>query len=297
MLRIAVPMLLLLACLISPSKAGTLAVFRTVFGDLEVELYDQEKPVTVSNFKRLVQSGAYQATFFHRLIPGFVAQAGGYFIFQPMATNGFAPPWNNLGGVPDFGQITNEFRVGPLLSNTNGTIAMAKLGSGPDTASCEWFFNLANNSGNLDIQNGGFTVFGRVVRDTGPVQYGGLLGMLNLFSPRNLLVSAGWWYPNDYAATNLFKSLPVTYAGTAAPRYMDLLYVNVSLLSTQVTVSNLVRYISWNSINGKTNLVEYASPLPSRWQTLTMTNGNGNRITVKDASANSTSFYRVRVLY
>src|SRR5256885_3220681 len=134
----------------SPAWAGTLAQFRTVFGDIEVELYDQQKPVTVENFKRLVQSGAYESTFFHRVVPGFVAQGGGYFSFNPATTNLFGWPWSNLGVVPNFGQITNEFSVGPFYSNTKGTIAMAKLGSGPNTATCEWFFNLANNSANLD---------------------------------------------------------------------------------------------------------------------------------------------------
>src|SRR5436190_10581635 len=108
-----------------PASAGTLAQFRTPLGDIEVELYDQQKPVTVDNFKRLVQSGAYQNTFFHRVVPGFVAQGGGYSSFNPASTNFFGPPWSNMGIVPNFGQITNEFSVGPFFSNTNGTLAMA----------------------------------------------------------------------------------------------------------------------------------------------------------------------------
>lgn len=291
----------LLICLTSGALAGTLAVFSTPYGTLEVELYDKEKPVTVSNFKRLVQSGAYQNTFFHRLVPGFVVQGGGFRCPQPYVTNLFAPPWINLEAVDDFGQITNEFRVGPLLSNTNRTIAMAKLGSGPDTASCQWFFNLANNSANLDNQNGGFTVFGRVLRDTGPAQYGGLLGMFNLCDYGAYMVYAGWWYPQDNLAVNLFDSLPVTYATAPVmpppPRYADLFYVTVSLLEAKVSVTNQGRQISWKSIAGKTNVVEYSSGLRTDWKELSASVGTGSSTAVLDTAINVTRFYRVRVLY
>jgi peptidyl-prolyl cis-trans isomerase A (cyclophilin A) len=191
--------------------AGTLAQFRTVLGDLEVELYDNQKPITVQNFKRLVQSGAYLNTFFHRVEPGFVAQGGGFFCYNWASTNLFGPPWSLLGFVPGFDNTTNEFAVGRRLCNTNGTIAMAKGPNDPDSANCQRFFNLANNSTNLDNQNGGFTVFGHVVRDTGPTQFGGILGLFNLISYGNGMVDLRWWYPTDRYTTNYFTTLPVTY--------------------------------------------------------------------------------------
>ncbi len=276
-----------------PSRAGTLAQFRTPYGDIEVELYDKEKPVTVQNFKNLVQSGAYLYTFFHRIVPGFVVQGGGFFAYNPFSTNAVAPAWGNLGVVPSFGKISNEFGIGPRLSNTNGTIAMAKEGGNPDSASTQWFFNLGNNSTNLDNQNGGFTVFGHVVSDPN-----GVLPFFNSTSYGTGIVNLGWWYPNDYLATNLFTTLPVTYAGFVPPAWSALAYVDISLLSVKITSTNSQRLISWNSVAGKTNLVEFTTALPPAWKTLVTTNGSGSRLTVADPTpTNSFRFYRVRVLF
>src|SRR5213593_713520 len=69
------------------THAGTLAQFRSVFGDIEVELYDQDKPVTVQNFIRYIQSGRYQNEFSHRLVPGFVIQGGGFTAVNVGKTN------------------------------------------------------------------------------------------------------------------------------------------------------------------------------------------------------------------
>src|SRR5258705_4527140 len=113
---------LLLAFLVAAplASAGTLAQFKTILGDVEVELFDQDKPVTVQNFVRYVQSGQYQTTLIHRWQPGFVIQGGGY-----MATN-----LTNIDAVfpavTNFGTITNEFSVGRQFSNQYGTIAMAR---------------------------------------------------------------------------------------------------------------------------------------------------------------------------
>jgi cyclophilin family peptidyl-prolyl cis-trans isomerase len=281
----------LLLLSLNQAQAGTLAQFRTPFGDIEVELYDRDKPQTVQNFKSLVESGAYQNTFFHRLQPGFVIQGGGFSTSARFATNLFAPPWTYLTNVPNFGKVTNEFNVGPFLSNTNGTIAMAKT-SDPNSATSQFFFNLANNSASLDSTNnsGGFTVFGHVVRDTNNV-----LAFFNTLYFGYGMVPMATLFTNDNYA-NIFQTLPVTFAGAYYPRYEDLDYVDISLLSVQLIVTNHQRQISWNSATGMTNVVEYSTVMPPVWNTLVTTNGNGAQYTITDpAATNGSRFYRVRV--
>src|SRR5437016_12498458 len=145
---------LLLALSSMSAGAGTLVQFRTILGDLEVELYDQDKPVTVQNFIRYVQSGAYTNMFLHRCIPDFIVQGGGFSTTNQLATNRFAV----FESVPNFGAISNEFNIGTRLSNVYGTNAMAKASGDPDSASSQWFCNLRDNSANLDNQNGRFAV-------------------------------------------------------------------------------------------------------------------------------------------
>ena len=66
---------------------------------------------------------------------------------------------NALVSIKTDGSIINEFR----MSNIRGTVSMAKQGGNPNSATSQWFVNLSNNTANLDGQNGGFTVFGRIV--------------------------------------------------------------------------------------------------------------------------------------
>ncbi len=126
---------------------GPLVRFRTSLGDIDVLLLPASAPQTVDNFLRYVNRGAYNNSIFHRSVPGFIIQAGGF-------------QWLNgrVADAPEEGPVRNEYS----LTNARGTIAMAKLGSGPNTATNQWFFNLANNAANLNNQNGGFTVFGRI---------------------------------------------------------------------------------------------------------------------------------------
>ncbi len=148
----------------------------TNFGQITIELFDDDAPGTVDNFLTYVADGDYVNSIFHRLafttdpVTGqstpFVLQGGGF--SSSSATICATAPCNagNVNAalfaeVPTDPPIKNE----PGLTNARGTVAMAKLGGNPDSATNQFFVNLNNNAGApafLDTQNGGFTVFGQV---------------------------------------------------------------------------------------------------------------------------------------
>lgn len=120
--------------------------------DVNIELFDSQTPQTVANFFNYANDDRYDDTFFHRLVSGFVIQGGG-FAFDDNA--------NTIVNVGTDPAIENEFSV--TRSNLRGTVAMAKLGGDPNSATSQFFINLGNNAANLDNQNGGFTVFGKLL--------------------------------------------------------------------------------------------------------------------------------------
>jgi peptidyl-prolyl cis-trans isomerase A (cyclophilin A) len=146
--NIYAPLGLSIALLASSPAFATIVQFDTVLGPFEVNLYDQDTPATVANFLSYVNAGSYDNVVIHRSAANFVVQGGGF------SSTGALP----LLGVPANSAVINE----PEFSSVRGTIAMAKLGGDPNSATNQWFFNLGNNSANLDVQNGGFTVFGEV---------------------------------------------------------------------------------------------------------------------------------------
>ncbi len=118
----------------------------TNVGEFCMELLPEAAPKTVENFLNYVTSGRYDDTIVHRSVPNFVIQAGGY-------------SSNPLGaGIQRDGTVINEFS----LSNSRGTVAMARLGGQVNSATSEWFVNLVNNA-QLDSVDGGFTVFARII--------------------------------------------------------------------------------------------------------------------------------------
>lgn len=267
--------------------AGTLAQFRTVFGDIEVELYDQDKPVTVQNFIRYVQTGRYQNEFAHRLVPGFVIQGGGFTV-----TNRNMPNWL-VNMIASYSQITNEFGVGRQFSNVYGTIAMAKLGGNTNSATSQWFFNLANNTF-LDAPdtNNLFVVFGHVVSGTNILNLFNTFQSYNGTQTSNLVANVD---PNfNYAFYPNFASFPLL-----RPSLVDTNFIFMDITLLQVAVKNVAgvgKEISWNSVSNKLNYVEFTTNLPPIWQSLASTNGNGGTMAVIDSASNAPSrFYRVRV--
>ncbi|WP_169334812.1 peptidylprolyl isomerase [Gilvimarinus chinensis] len=133
---------------LSSAQAATVQ-FQTVMGDFEVELFDETTPVTVANFLEYVEAGAYTNSIVHRSVNDFIIQGGGFT---------FDIENSQVESVQQRGPILNE----PFLSNTRGTIAMAKLPDQPDSAVNQWFINLEDSNEFLDSVNGGFTVFGKV---------------------------------------------------------------------------------------------------------------------------------------
>jgi cyclophilin family peptidyl-prolyl cis-trans isomerase len=144
----------------------------TVLGNIDIELFGQQKPITVTNFLQYVDQGRFfisdptthqtASSFIHRSIPGFIIQGGGYLgTVNPSPTPGSANNPVQPTQVLTFPRIKNE----PGIANKRGTIAMAQSGTDPDSAKSEWFINLADNS-TLDVRSnnlGPYTVFGKVV--------------------------------------------------------------------------------------------------------------------------------------
>jgi cyclophilin family peptidyl-prolyl cis-trans isomerase len=145
------------AVLILPASAmAKTAMIETPLGNIEIELLEEDAPNTVANFLEYIENDKYVNSFIHRSArypdnSPFVIQGGGFTITGP----------NTAPGIVAFPPVANEFKI----SNTRGTVAMARLGGQPDSATSQWFINLADNSENLDNVDSGFTVFARVVGD------------------------------------------------------------------------------------------------------------------------------------
>ena len=121
----------------------------TPLGRMTLQLFPSVAPETVQNFLGYIDRGDYTDTIAHRVVPDFVIQAGGF------RSSGVV-----FEGIETVAPVDNE----PCVSNVAGTIAMAKFDNQPNSATSQWFVNLVDNTG-LDGQNGGFTVFGRVLGD------------------------------------------------------------------------------------------------------------------------------------
>ena len=113
MLHLRKAMVLLCLCGVAAHGwADSLARFHTSVGDIDVQLFSQDKPVTVRNFVNYTRYGLYQNTFLHRCIPGFMVQGGGFAAADPTDLNAIS----RLYYVPSLDAITNEYSVGRTFS-------------------------------------------------------------------------------------------------------------------------------------------------------------------------------------
>ncbi|MBD3398581.1 peptidyl-prolyl cis-trans isomerase [Candidatus Micrarchaeota archaeon] len=128
-------------------EATEVVVIETSKGTIELELYGNEAPITVENFKTYANEGFYDGTVFHRVIPGFMVQGGGFH------ANGTQKETHS--------PIALESQNG--LKNLRGTVAMART-MDPDSATSQFFINTADNPF-LDYApgNDGYAVFGKVI--------------------------------------------------------------------------------------------------------------------------------------
>ena len=122
-------------------SSGTKVKLETNQGDIVIELYE-EMPITIGNFKKLVEEDFYDGVIFHRVIDGFMIQGGD-------------PAGTGMGG-PGY-EIKDEFTNTALDKNNRGTISMAN--AGPNTGGSQFFINLADNN----FLDGKHPVFGKVV--------------------------------------------------------------------------------------------------------------------------------------
>ncbi|MBK6512155.1 MAG: peptidyl-prolyl cis-trans isomerase [Haliea sp.] len=128
--------------------ANPQVLIKTSEGDITLQLFADKAPVTVANFLGYVDSGFYKGTVFHRVIPNFMIQGGGF--TTDMVEKKTGEP------------IVNESKN--RLHNTRGTVAMARTND-PDSATSQFFINQRSNL-RLDWTPGseGYTVFGEVIQ-------------------------------------------------------------------------------------------------------------------------------------
>ena len=155
------------------NPSSTLVALELAVGEICIELFGVEAPESVANFLDYLDRGEIDDSFIHRSVPGFIIQGGGYRVLGGVheavpIREGVVVP--NEPCTPDTpvseGSLTF---VCSTRGNERGTLSLAKRGGQPDSGTTDWFINLADNRANLDNQNGGFTVFGRVLDDDMPV--------------------------------------------------------------------------------------------------------------------------------
>lgn len=208
---------------------------QTVWGKMDVELFDTLKPITVSNFLHYVRSGSYDRTILHRVVPGFIVQGGQYTIQNPYVDS----PANYMNRIVEGPSIASEATNSPVIPNTFGTIAMAlsttTVGTNNvpdrDSATTSWYFNTTDNTADLPE----YTVFGKVKSGSKYLSYFNTIseefGYINMFS-LNYLFSVCDLLTIDSDTDVGLQNLPVFYWYFDCPYYSDLFNVQISIIKS-----------------------------------------------------------------
>lgn len=127
---------------------NTIVEIKTTLGEIEIELFNDQAPISVLNFENYVRTNFYNDTIFHRVIPGFMVQGGGFTV--------------DMQEKPVSKVIVNESYNG--LQNIRGTLAMARTND-PHSAKTQFFINLEDNP-SLDkgTRHAGYAVFAKVIK-------------------------------------------------------------------------------------------------------------------------------------
>jgi len=222
-----------LTALRSPCADTTYVRFNTSLGYIDVQLLSDEAPNTVANFlNNYVNIGAYTNSIIHRVatvnVDGVsVIQGGGFYnnTSPPSTTNAFPP-----AAIPTpHGNVTNEFNV----SNTIGTIAMAKMGNDPNSANSQWYFNVTSNTA-LDTIDGGFTVFGVITNANG-------------LAVMNQIAAVKTYSDGGVNGGGAFTELPLLNFSTTS-NVLSQNYVTVYSITPLVTQD----YPTWQTVKGAT---------------------------------------------
>ena len=233
----------------SPTLANPVACFNTSMGDFCMELFEKQAPKTVANFLQYIENESYLNSIFHRSIPGFVMQTGGIKIISN-------EQGSQVSTIETLNPIENEFGI----SNTRGTVAMAKLSGNPDSATSQWFINLSNNSDSLNKQNGGFTVFGQIINNGMQViEAVSNLPVDNLSKVHSFMTSA----PTiDYNGQSLLvQNLVLTNSITVRDTNSSAIYSNDQLMLT-VDIGNSIFFeVTLNLIKTEPDFVFVLDPL------------------------------------
>lgn len=264
------------------------AIFDTSQGYFTIALFDEATPKTVKNFLAYVNRGDYDVTYIHRVSPNFVVQGGGG---GPASST--APP-TQWRAVPKQPAVPNE----PGISNTRGTIAMAKQGGNPDSATNEWFLSLGlngtDNPGILDRQNGGFTAFGQVV-GTASQSVVDSFNSLQRANYSALITGVSNMALNEIPVTDAIapstpgaNSLVRVYSITQCPPVVISLLGNSNPSVVTAGVSGMLLYVKSLGPTGTANLTFRATNLDGQTATYILP------ITIEDLDGPGVSLTKIR---